>query len=49
MSQVPYLKTEGTRDCTRGAQVSVLSFSPPKRKEPKLIMDNLFLIDKLIP
>ena len=49
MSQVPYLKTEGARDCTRGAQVSVFSFSPPKRKEPKLIMDKIFLIYKLIP
>ena len=49
MSQVPYLKTEGARDCTRGAQVSVFSFSPPKRKEPKLIMDKLFLTYKLIP
>ena len=29
MSQVPYLKTEGTRECTRGAQVSVFSFSSP--------------------
>ena len=32
MSQVPYLKTEGARECTRGAQVSVFSFSSPKWK-----------------
>ena len=32
MSQVPYLKTEEARDCTRGAQVSVFSFSSPKTK-----------------
>ena len=32
MSQIPYLKTESARDCTRGAQVSVFSFSPPKWK-----------------
>ena len=49
MSQVLYLKTEGARDGTRGAQVSVFSFSPPKRKKPKLITDKLFLIYKLIP
>ena len=30
MSQVPYLKTEGARECTRGAQVSVFSFSSPQ-------------------
>ena len=32
MSQIPYLKTEGTRDCTRGGQVSVFLFLSPKRK-----------------
>ena len=32
MSQIPYLKTEDARDCTRGAQVSVFSFSLPKWK-----------------
>ena len=32
MSQVPYLKTEGARDCTWGAQVSVFLFLPPKGK-----------------
>ena len=32
MSQVPYLKTKCARECTRGAQVSVFSFSSPKRK-----------------
>ena len=30
MSQIPYLKIEDARDCTRGAQVSVFSFSSPK-------------------
>ena len=32
MSQVPYLKTKGARDCTQGAQVSMFSFSSPKWK-----------------
>ena len=48
MSQVPYLKTEGARDFTRGAQVFVFSFSPPKRKT-KTYYGQLFLIYKLIP
>ena len=48
MSQIPYLKTEDARDCTKGAQVSMFSFSSPKWK-PKLITNKLFLIYKLIP
>ena len=48
MSQVPYLKTEDVRDCTRGAQVSVFLFSSPKKKKPKLITDKLFLIYELL-
>ena len=28
--QIPYLKTEDARDCTKGAQVSIFSFSLPK-------------------
>ena len=48
MSQIPYLKTKDARDCTRGAQVSMFLFSSPNEK-PKLIIDKLFLIYKLIP
>ena len=48
MSQIPYLKTDDVRDCTRRAKCSC-SCSCHLNEKPKLIMDKLFLIYKLIP
>ena len=41
VSQIPYPKTEDARDCTRGAQVSMFSFSSPKWKTKTYYGKNL--------
>ena len=48
MSQVPYLKTKGTRDCNEELKCPY-SRSCHLNEKPKLITEKLFLIYKLIP